>query len=293
MRLFYLAGGLAVAAAAAAGVWLMLAVPEEAPAQPVQALTIPPPENPPQTAPTPPIALPAAPPAEDTAEVRIDDPRHQACLALAGTDPAAAMREAEALRRRGAEDAGEHCAAAAHLAAGSPGEAARRLERLGSGGEAPSQLRAAWLAQAGQAWMMAGDSQRAYGAATLALVLVPDDPDLLIDRAIAAASLGRPFEAIDDLNKVIDLDPARADAFVFRASAWRQAGRRELAADDVARALALDAGNPEAYLERGMLRAAARDYANARADFTRAAELAPGSPTEELARAQLAAIAAR
>jgi len=252
-------------------------------------------------APTPAAPLPAPPPAaatppaaaEDIAGVRIDDPRHLACLAQAASDPAAALREAGQLARSGAVDAGEHCAAAAHLALGEPGEAARRLERLGGGGQAPSQLRAAWLAQAGQAWMMAGDAQRAYGAATLALVLVPDDIDLLTDRAIASASLGRPFEAIDDLNRVVDLDPARAEAFVFRASAWRQAGRRDLAADDIARALALDPGNPEAFLERGMLRSAARDFANARGDFQRAAELAPGTPTEELARTQIEQISGR
>lgn len=272
--------------------WLLLPLDDMAPppiATPAPAAAPASGVAPPAIAPTP--EAPAA--AEDTADVRIDDPRHQACVAKAGTDPRAALREAEQLVRRGAEDAGEHCAAAASLALGEPGEAARRLERLGSTAQAPSQLRAAWLAQAGQAWMMAGDTQRAYGAATLALVLVPDDPDLLIDRAIAAASLGRPFEAIDDLNRVIDHDPARADAFVFRAGAWRQAGRRELAADDIARALAIDPENPEAYLERGMLRAAARDFANARSDFTKAAELAPGTPTEELARAERDAIAGR
>ncbi|MCC7281738.1 MAG: tetratricopeptide repeat protein [Acetobacteraceae bacterium] len=294
MRPFYLAGGAGVVAAAGIAGWLLLrpaTAPEYAAAPPAIA--------PAPAAPAPPVTPerpvapepPSAP--EELAGVRIDDPRHLACLAQAAADARAALREAQRLETSGALDAGEHCAAAAYLALGEAGEAARRLERLGSGGAAPSQLRAAWLAQAGQAWMMAGDAQRAYGAATLALVLVPNDIDLLIDRAIAVASLGRPFDAIDDLNRAIDLDPARAEAFVFRASAWRQAGRAELAADDIARALALDPGNPEAYLERGMLRRAARDFANARGDFQRAAELAPGTPTEELARAQLAALAAR
>ena len=299
MRPFYLVGGVGVAAAAGVAAWLLLQPAEPADSAAAPAIAAAPIPGPPQPAAVLP-AVPATPGAaespggaEETAGVRIDDPRHLACLAQASGDARAALRAAEQLERRGAMDAGEHCAAAAYLALGEPGEAARRLERLGSGAEAPSQLRAAWLAQAGQAWMMAGDAQRAFGAATLALVLVPDDIDLLIDRAIAVASLGRPFEAIDDLNRVIDLDPARAEAFVFRASAWRQAGRRELAADDVARALALDPGNPEAFLERGMLRSAARDFANARGDFQRAAELAPGTPTEELARAQIEAIAGR
>lgn len=320
MRPFYLAGGVAAAAAAGLAGWLMLAGQAPSPlAQPAAPPGPPPPAIAPAPLPAPPAAPVAAtpPPPPDRSEadrsetdrsetdrsetdrpdpatgVRLDDPRHQACLVLAGSNPRAGLREAESLLRAGAEQAGEHCAAAANLALGQPAEAAARLERLGNATEAPSQLRAAWLAQAGQAWLMAGDATRAYSAATLALVLVPDDPDLLTDRAVAAATLNRPFDAIDDLNKVIDLDPARAEALVLRASAWRQAGRAELAADDIARALAIDPGNPEAFVERGMLRAASGDYASARGDFLRAAELAPGTPTEELARAQMAAIAGR
>lgn len=286
MRVLYLAGAGFVAVALGAGLWLALA-PSAPPAPertPVARAPSPAELAPPGAAPAPPAAEP---------EALTFDARHAACLARAGAEPRAALREAERLAAAGAGSIAEHCAAAALLALGESAEAAMRLERLGLEGEAPSQVRAAWLAQAGQAWLMAGDAARSHAAATLALVLAPDDPDLLTDRAIAAATLGRVFEAIDDLNRVIDIDPARAEAFVFRAAAWRQAGRAELAADDLGRALGLDPGNPEAYLERGMLRAAARDFAAARGDFLRAAELAPGTPTEELARAQLEAITGR
>lgn len=215
-----------------------------------------------------------------------------ACLALAGTDAAAALREAEAFLAAGGgeprlKDWAEHCAASAQLALGQLEQAATRLERLGMAAGREPQDRASLLAQAGQVWLMAGDAARAYSTATLALVVTPDDVELLTDRAIALVSLGRHFEAIDDLNRVIDLDPARAEAFVFRAGAWRQAGRPDLAEDDIARALAIDPGNAEAYLERGLLRAAAGRAADARADWQRAAERAPGSPTEELARGQI------
>lgn len=313
MRPLPLAGGTAVVAAAGLAGWLLLAghapsppVPPPAalaPAAPVAATAAPAADAPaadaPIAAPAQAPGLPDPPPlgdadaADPAGTVRLDDPRHQACLALAGSNPRAALREAETMLRAGAEQAGEHCAAAADLALGQSAEAARRLERLGTATEAPSQLRAAWLAQAGQAWLMAGAADRAFSAATLALVLVPDDPDLLTDRAIAAATLGRPQDAIADLDKVLALDPARAEAFVFRAGAWREAGRADRAAEDIARALAIDPGNPEAYLERGLLRAGAGDFASARGDYLRAAELAPGTPTEELARTQLAAIAGR
>ena len=37
----------------------------------------------------------------------------------------------------------------------------------------------------GQAWMMAGEPARAVAAIDAALALTPEDPDLLMDRAIA------------------------------------------------------------------------------------------------------------
>jgi tetratricopeptide (TPR) repeat protein len=303
MRVLYLSLGLLVAVGAGGYFWLAdrgeppppppaelrpLAAPAPAPAPPAPApapIVLPPPQTT--------TAAPA--PAATTPEER--EARHRACLTLAGTDAALALRQAESALAANprpsdprALDWAEHCAAAALLAMGELERAADMLERQGMAAGRPAAERASLLAQAGQVWLMAGDAERAFAAATLGLVITPDDVELLTDRAVAAASLGRNFEAIDDLNKVIDLDPARAEAFVYRAGAWRQAGRAELAADDIARALAIDPGNAEAYLERGLLRAAAGRPAEARADWLRAAERAPGSPTEELARRQIEAL---
>lgn len=295
MRVLYLSLGLVVAVGAGGYFWL--ADPSEAPPPPAELRPLsapPPPAVAPILLPPPPNST-AAPAEPATPEAR--EARHRACLTLAGTDAAAALRQAEAALAANprpsdprALDWAEHCAAAALLSMGALDQAADLLERQGMAAGRPAAERASLLAQAGQVWLMAGDAERAFAAATLGLVITPDDVELLTDRAVAAASLGRNFEAIDDLNKVIDLDPARAEAFVYRAGAWRQAGRAELAADDIARALAIDPGNAEAYLERGLLRAAAGRPADARADWQRAAERAPGSPTEELARRQIEAL---
>ena len=59
---------------------------------------------------------------------------------------------------------------------------------------APIALRAEVLDQAGQAWGLAGDPVRAYAAAETAVALQPNDPELLIDRAAAAA----PRRPLDD-----------------------------------------------------------------------------------------------
>ena len=49
-----------------------------------------------------------------------------------------------------------------------------------------------------------------YAAATLALTLSGEDPDLLIDRSIAAATLERYQDAIDDLDRALAVDPLRS-----------------------------------------------------------------------------------
>ena len=128
------------------------------------------------------------------------------------------------------------------------------LEKLAANSHAPAVARATVYGQADQAWLMAGDPGRALGAATLALSLSPDDPDLLIDRSVASATLGHYDDAVDDLSHALELDSRRPDALVLRAAAWRHEGHLDLAQDDVDRALTQDPENPEAYLERGILR---------------------------------------
>ena len=73
-------------------------------------------------------------------------------------------------------------------------------------------------------------------------------------RSIAAASLERYDEAVDDLTRALDLDPRRSDALVFRGAAWRHLNQMGLAQDDIDRAFALDPENADALLERGILR---------------------------------------
>ncbi len=47
---------------------------------------------------------------------------------------------------------------------------------------------------------------------------------------------GKFFDAIDDLNRVLDRSPKRVDALIYRASAYRQLGSLDLALDDATRA---------------------------------------------------------
>lgn len=212
---------------------------------------------------------------------------YERCLAMVPVDPAGANALADAWEATGGGDGATHCHAAAQIALGRTEAGAEMLEKLARTSQAPAAVRANVYAQATQAWLMAGDPARAYGSATLALALLPNDADLLIDRSIAAATMGRYMDAIDDLNLTLEQAPKRVDALIFRAAAWRYEGQLGLAGDDVARALAINPDYPEGLLERGILRQRRGDREGARQDWQRVLALVPDSVTADLAQQNL------
>lgn len=218
----------------------------------------------------------------------VEGPEADRCIALLRTDPEAARNLARDWEKDGGGDGAQHCAALATLALGEVERAAEALEKLARTSRAGNAARGAVFAQAAQAWLMAGDPARAFAATTMALTLMPDDVELLIDRAVALGNLGRYGESVADLDRALAADPERPDALVFRAAAWRQMDRAEPARRDIERALALDPANAEALLERGILRQLAGDTEGARMDWERAIELAPHSAAADLAFQNLA-----
>lgn len=217
---------------------------------------------------------------------------YEKCLGMLTADPAGAANFAEAWEATGGGEGATHCLGLATVALGEPEKGAAMLEHLASASRGTNVARATVYGQADQAWLIAGDAEHAYGAATLALSLSPDDPDLLIDRAVAAGILEHYQDSIDDLTRALDLDPKRPDAYTFRGSAWRHLGVLDLAQDDIDRALVLDPDRPEALLERGILRQQLDNPEGARADWERAIGLAPDSATADLAAQNLALLEA-
>ncbi len=212
---------------------------------------------------------------------------YEACLATIGTDPVGAQRFADAWVATGGGPGAVHCLALATVTLGQAAQGAELLDQLAGRSKASAAARASVYGQAGQAWLIAADPQRALGSTTLALSLTPDDPDLLIDRSIAEGTLGRYQDTIEDLDQALKLAPDRADALVFRAAAHRQLKQLDFAQADIGRALAINPDNPDALLERGLLRQARGDLDGARADWRRATELAPGTAAADLAQENL------
>ena len=216
-----------------------------------------------------------------------EGPERERCFGLLRTDPEGARFFADGWGAAGGGDGARHCAALALLALGETERGAERLEDLARRSDSDPATRAAVFAEAGNAWMLAGDADRAFGAATMALTVAPDEPALLLDRALALGALERFADAVEDLDRAVALDPSRADAWVLRGAAKRQLGRAAEAERDVAHALSLAPDNAEALLERAALRRARGDVRGARADWERAARSAPDAETAELARRNL------
>ena len=221
-----------------------------------------------------------------------ESPDYERCLGMLATDPAGAASFATAWQGKDGGTAAAHCLALSMIALGEPARGAEMLERVAGDWHVPPAARAVIYGQAAQAWLMTGRAGDANRAAGLALALSADDPDLLVEGAVAAAAAEHFQDAVDDLTRALALDGKRADAYTWRASAWRHLGRLDQAEADIERAVAIDPDNPEALLERGILRQRRDDRAGARTDWERTIVLAPDTPTADLAQQNLALLEA-
>jgi tetratricopeptide (TPR) repeat protein len=221
----------------------------------------------------------------------VDVDPYARCLGKIAEAPLAAYNDAQAWRARGGGDAARHCAALAILQGGDATLAAEELEALSAAMRLrPANLRAQVLAQAARAWTAAGRLAKAQAAISVAIGLVPGDPELRIDRAEIRAEMGALWESIDDLNHVLERAPRRADALVMRAAAHRRLAVTDLAAEDLARALAVAPDLPEAWLERGILDRAAGRLDAARGAWIRVLAADPDGPAGEAARGHIEAL---
>ena len=210
------------------------------------------------------------------------------CISLTQRDASSAYERATAWMDRGGGDPARHCAAVALVQLGHFDEAGRRLEALAQTMATDDRaLRIEALAQAAQAWLLAGEQKRAFDAQTAALKLAPDNLELLIDRAIVLASEESYNAALLDLDRAYELDPARPDVLVYRATVQRYLEAPALAMRDIQVAIRLDPGLPEAYLERGILKRLNGDSGGARRDWMKVLEIGEGTPAAEAARANL------
>ncbi|HZT20459.1 MAG TPA: tetratricopeptide repeat protein [Dongiaceae bacterium] len=210
------------------------------------------------------------------------------CMSAARATPAQGLTTAQLWAQKGGGTPAGHCAAVALIGLGRYEEAASSMEKLaGQEMKGRKDLAASLYDQAAQAWVLANDNAKAVKDVGAAIALAPQDPDLLVDRGVILASMGRYRESVDDLSKAHDLAGSRADILVFRATAYRMLKSFDLARADIDQAIKLEPKNPDAYLERGIIRKLRNDTPGAREDWQRAVALGPGTLAAQTAEANL------
>jgi tetratricopeptide (TPR) repeat protein len=219
--------------------------------------------------------------------------RYERCLELTRRNPQDALKVAHAWQAEAGGPPAAHCDALALVALKRYPEAAKALDQLGHSDSGSVQERADLLDQAGNAWLLARRGGEAVESFSSALALSPRDPDLVADRARAAALLGDWKAADNDLSAALKLDASRADLLVLRASARDALGHRANASADLESALRVVPNYPEALLERGTLRLEAGDLKGARADWQAVVARAPNSEAAQTAAQRLKALQAQ
>lgn len=215
--------------------------------------------------------------------------RYNECMKLARSEPLRALPAAERWQAEGGGLGARHCVAVAMFQSGKHTQAAAQFEAIARDmGQDRPGLRAELWAQAGQAWMEAGQADKAAAAQGRALELKANDADLWIDRGLSYAAMQAWPRAISDFDRALALRKDDVEVLVLRAAAWRNARDPGRALVDANHALAIAPDHSEALLERGFANLARGASGPATADFNKVLRLVPpGSSAAQRAQAGL------
>jgi tetratricopeptide (TPR) repeat protein len=226
----------------------------------------------------------APPPAQDSVTAR-----YERCVDLATGDPKAG--EAEAIKWRG--DGGGHrakqCLALAYANQDRWESAAAAFEEAAREAELGQEAKAGdYWAQAGNAWLAAGDPVKARSALDAALVSTSLTGLALgeahLDRARARVATGDNDGARSDLDKAVIHAAEDPLSWLLSATLARRMGDLARAKTDIDEALRRSPDDASVQLEAGNIAALRGDEPTARAAWARVLELAPGSAQANAAR---------
>lgn len=210
------------------------------------------------------------------------DARMQRCVDLAIGDAAAAQTEASHWVLAGGGFRAQQCLGRAHTGLKRYDAAATAFAESARGAADAKDARAAsFWAQAGNAWLAAGDAAKAKAALDSALTgnslsgLALGEAHL--DRARALVAAGDTAAARKDIDAaLVDAgdDPL---AWLLSATLARRMGDLPRARTDIAKALERADDDASVQLEAGNIAALSGDEAGARAGWTRAAAIGQGA----------------
>lgn len=222
-----------------------------------------------------------------------EPPRYAECMDLATGDPSQGVTAASKWKVEGGGMLARQCLGVAYANQKRWPSAAAAFEEAAREAESAHDVRSAnYWAQAGNAWLAAGEPTKARAALDAALstghLTGLALGEARLDRARVLVAAGDMAGARSDLDRA--LADAKADplAWLLSATLARRQSDLPRAKTDIAEALKRAADDPQVQLEAGNIAAVAGDEAGARAAWGQVLTLAPGSPAAEAARGALA-----
>jgi len=201
------------------------------------------------------IVLAAAP----AAFAQTEQEKLEHCLDQIDKDAEVAYQDGLTWLSKGNRPPARQCTALALIALGQEAEGAHRLEELANAPDAGGiEERGVYLAQSGNAWLLANMPDEAIVTLTNAMKLRPSDGELFKDRSRAHVMLKHWKEAASDLDNAIQLSAADAEAYRLRGYALMKQNRLAEAWNDVEAAQRLAPKDVNVLLLRGDVREAMR-----------------------------------
>ncbi len=185
--------------------------------------------------------------------------RLAACLEKTQSAPEEAYEDGLAWMAEANRPLARHCTAIALIELGKFAEGAARLEALANASDGGLiEQRAVYLAQSGNAWLLARKYEAAELTLTNAIRLAPTQNELYKDRARARLVLENWLGADEDLTQSLRLKANDVDALNMRARARLSLGDSSMAYQDVQIARELEPENIDTLVLRGEVREALR-----------------------------------
>jgi tetratricopeptide (TPR) repeat protein len=219
-----------------------------------------------------------------------EPPRYAQCMDLAtGAAPTKGQEDAVKWRGEGGGFLASQCLGVAYANQQKWSAAAGAFEEAATGAELKKDNRSGtYWAQAGNAWLAAGDAVKARKAIDAALVTNTltglDQGEARLDRARALVAAGDMEGARSDIDRALELAAADPLAWLLSATLARRGGDLPRAAKDIAQALRLSPDDASVQLEAGNVAGLSGNAVDARAAFKRAIALAPGSAVSAAAQ---------
>jgi tetratricopeptide (TPR) repeat protein len=231
--------------------------------------------------------------AQAAAPAEAADARFQRCAALATTAPERGLADASAWALAGGGFLARQCEGLAYANQRNFTGAGGALEAAARAAEVARDARAASLwAQAGNAWLAAGEPLKAKAALDAALAAGTLSGlalgEAYLDRARAAVAAGNDGPARADLDRALVHAKDDPLAWLLSATLARRTGDLARAKVDIGEALARAEDDAAVQLEAGNVAALSGDEPGARTAWSRAATLGGASEVAASARAALA-----